>query len=142
MRLLENKYGVQIFVKQGGAQGDFSLVVRGAGIKVDRAVGEIEGLRSAPTARVEQVKPVPAAVQAGRSLEPAFFAVPSNGPMSPDTIYVTVQGKRIVPRSAHQKNYVESILKHDMVMAIGPAGTGKTFLAVACALRALQNGKG
>jgi phosphate starvation-inducible PhoH-like protein len=74
-------------------------------------------------------------------VEPAFFALPAKTPMSPDTVYVTVQGKRIVPRSAHQKNYVESVLSHDMVIAVGPAGTGKTFLAVACALRALQNGK-
>jgi phosphate starvation-inducible PhoH-like protein len=44
----------------------------------------------------------------------------------------------IVARSAGQKNYVEAIDKHDIVFGIGPAGTGKTYLAVAMAVSALK----
>lgn len=44
----------------------------------------------------------------------------------------------IVARSAGQKNYVEAIEKHDIVFGIGPAGTGKTYLAVAMAVAALK----
>ncbi len=44
----------------------------------------------------------------------------------------------IVARSAGQRNYVEAILKHDIVFGIGPAGTGKTYLAVAMAVSALK----
>ena len=44
----------------------------------------------------------------------------------------------IVPRSAGQKSYVEAIEKHDIVFGIGPAGTGKTYLAVAMAVAALK----
>ena len=44
----------------------------------------------------------------------------------------------IVARSAGQRNYVEAIQKHDVVFGIGPAGTGKTYLAVAMAVSALK----
>ena len=46
--------------------------------------------------------------------------------------------KVIVPRSAHQRLYVEAIQKSDMIFGIGPAGTGKTYLAVAQAVSQLM----
>lgn len=49
------------------------------------------------------------------------------------------KGVAIKPKSAGQRKYVESIKKHDVVFCIGPAGTGKTYLAVALALSALKN---
>src|SRR5437016_1038766 len=49
-------------------------------------------------------------------------------------------GKRVVqPKSLNQRRYIEAIEKHDMVFGIGPAGTGKTYLAVAMAISALMN---
>jgi phosphate starvation-inducible PhoH-like protein len=45
----------------------------------------------------------------------------------------------VIPKSITQRNYVEAIQKHDIVICIGPAGTGKTYLAVACAVDALQS---
>jgi phosphate starvation-inducible PhoH-like protein len=48
-------------------------------------------------------------------------------------------GRRTVqPKSANQRRYLEAIENHDMVFGIGPAGTGKTYLAVAMAISALQ----
>ncbi|MBM89538.1 MAG: PhoH family protein [Gammaproteobacteria bacterium] len=47
----------------------------------------------------------------------------------------------IKPRSKHQKQYVKGIRDHDINFGIGPAGTGKTFLAVACAVEALVKEK-
>src|SRR3982751_3039227 len=44
----------------------------------------------------------------------------------------------VVPRSAGQRQYIEAIQKHDVVFGIGPAGTGKTYLAVAMAVAALK----
>jgi phosphate starvation-inducible PhoH-like protein len=44
-------------------------------------------------------------------------------------------------RTAHQVEYIESILAHDVTFGIGPAGTGKTYLAVACAVDALERDK-
>src|SRR2546430_6013328 len=49
-------------------------------------------------------------------------------------------GKRVVqPKSLNQRRYIEAIEKNDMVFGIGPAGTGKTYLAVAMAVAALVN---
>jgi phosphate starvation-inducible PhoH-like protein len=46
-------------------------------------------------------------------------------------------GRTVQPKSANQRRYLEAIEKHDMVFGIGPAGTGKTYLAVAMAISAL-----
>jgi phosphate starvation-inducible protein PhoH and related proteins len=49
-------------------------------------------------------------------------------------------GRRTVqPKSPNQRRYLEAIEKHDMVFGVGPAGTGKTYLAVAMAISALLN---
>jgi len=48
-------------------------------------------------------------------------------------------GKPIIPRSENQKKLVEQYKKDDMLFAVGPAGTGKTYLAIALAVRALKN---
>ena len=45
----------------------------------------------------------------------------------------------IVPRTAGQKNYVQMVSRDDIVFSVGPAGTGKTFIAVAFAVAALEN---
>jgi phosphate starvation-inducible PhoH-like protein len=51
-------------------------------------------------------------------------------------------GKRQVqPKSMNQRRYLDAIEQHDMIFAIGPAGTGKTYLAVAMAVSALNNKK-
>ncbi|MCK5505163.1 MAG: PhoH family protein [Thermodesulfovibrionia bacterium] len=52
-------------------------------------------------------------------------------------IPVSSKKKFIVPRSETQKKYIEAIKKFDMVIGIGPAGTGKTYLAMAMAINAL-----
>jgi phosphate starvation-inducible protein PhoH and related proteins len=44
-------------------------------------------------------------------------------------------------RTPHQVQYIENILAHDLTLGIGPAGTGKTYLAVACAVDALERDK-
>lgn len=50
-----------------------------------------------------------------------------------------VGGKRIKAKTFNQRNLVKAVNEKDMVFAIGPAGTGKTYTAVACAVRALKN---
>jgi len=56
-------------------------------------------------------------------------------------VYTAFNGKTIVPISANQKKYIEAIKKYDLVFGIGPAGTGKTYLAVASALLMLESGR-
>jgi phosphate starvation-inducible PhoH-like protein len=59
--------------------------------------------------------------------------------VSAPPIDVVNAAKRISPRTPGQARYVESIRKHDITFAIGPAGTGKTYLAVALAVEALKH---
>lgn len=54
-------------------------------------------------------------------------------------IQISAKKPPIVPKTLQQKNYVESIKTHDLIFGVGPAGTGKTFLAMAMAVAALKN---
>ena len=57
------------------------------------------------------------------------------------TIFKTVRNKPITPRNLAQKEYAEASLKNDILFAIGPAGTGKTYLAMAMAMAAFSRGE-
>jgi len=56
-----------------------------------------------------------------------------------DTVYISAMKRRISPKSLNQKRYLEAMRSHDIVFGIGPAGTGKTYLAMAMAVAALMN---
>jgi phosphate starvation-inducible PhoH-like protein len=56
-------------------------------------------------------------------------------------IYVSPRGKEIAPKTTNQRLYVEAIANHDLTFGIGPAGTGKTYLAMAMAVADLFRGK-
>jgi len=58
-------------------------------------------------------------------------------PETEKTLLIKAPKGSIKPRSRHQRDYVRSIQRHDINFGIGPAGTGKTYLAVACAVEAL-----
>jgi phosphate starvation-inducible PhoH-like protein len=53
-----------------------------------------------------------------------------------DTIYVSFRKRNIAPKGLAQKRYIDSIRNYDIVIGIGPAGTGKTYLAMAAAVSA------
>ncbi|HHT9119836.1 MAG TPA: PhoH family protein [Candidatus Hypogeohydataceae bacterium YC41] len=59
----------------------------------------------------------------------------------PEGPEVIIKGVSVRPRTEGQAKYVEAILNNDLVFCIGPAGTGKTYLAVAVALSALRTGQ-
>ncbi|MGV8145635.1 MAG: PhoH family protein [Alkaliphilus sp.] len=56
-----------------------------------------------------------------------------------DIVFVTEKGKPIKPMTIGHNEYIETIKSKDLTLAIGPAGTGKTYLAVAMAVKALRN---
>lgn len=56
-----------------------------------------------------------------------------------EVICITSSGKSIKPKTLGQKRYLDSIKKNDIVFGIGPAGTGKTYLAMAMAVQAFKN---
>jgi len=100
---------------------DNRLVLRGKAADLDAAVREIENLRrggSLPEKRSESEIGNPG-----------------------DSFYTSHKGKKISPASLAQKKYIESMIKNPVTIASGPAGTGKTFLAVACALKFLEGGR-
>jgi phosphate starvation-inducible PhoH-like protein len=57
-----------------------------------------------------------------------------------DTVFVTSKKRSIAPKTFAQKQYIEAMRKFDIVFGIGPAGTGKTYLAMAMAVSALSKG--
>lgn len=81
----------------------------------------------------------------GRLTENAVMGIMESGAGSPDAEVsdeILVHGRNgllIKARTPNQQRLVRSVYEHDMVFAIGPAGTGKTYTAVAMAVRALKN---
>ena len=81
----------------------------------------------------------------GRLTENAIMGIMESGGTSPESEVsdeVLVHGRNgllIKARTPNQQRLVRSVYEHDMVFAIGPAGTGKTYTAVAMAVRALKN---
>lgn len=59
--------------------------------------------------------------------------------ISQQVVLITARGKTIKPRTYNQAQYIKAIKNHDLVFGIGPAGTGKTYLAVVMAVAALKN---
>ncbi len=57
-----------------------------------------------------------------------------------DTVYITSKKRHVIPKSLAQKEYIDAIRTSDMVFGIGPAGTGKTYLAMAMAVASLSKG--
>jgi len=57
----------------------------------------------------------------------------------PDTLFRSQRGREVRPKTAGQRAFVDSIASNTLTFGIGPAGTGKTFLAVVMAVRALRN---
>jgi phosphate starvation-inducible PhoH-like protein len=74
----------------------------------------------------------------GRSIDIIKTAETSPSAVLGDTVVVTHTGKAIRPKTVGQKRYVDTIRGNTIVFGIGPAGSGKTYLAVAMAIRALK----
>jgi phosphate starvation-inducible PhoH-like protein len=120
-RLIHERHGVTL-VSRGGLLRLVGDRERIAAVRVilDDVLGRLRGGQEVDPASIEER--VLAAAEDGREEE-----APS--PM------------RVKPRTPGQQRYVEAIRSHGITFAIGPAGTGKTFLAVAMAVEALQRGE-
>jgi phosphate starvation-inducible PhoH-like protein len=116
---LEDRYGVRLT-----ARGDV-LTVDGPTHKVQHVSTLLEEM----IACMRKGEPVD-------SLDPVLIKVPDS---PEDSRVVLVTKKNLIrPRSRTQADYVDGIGEFDIVFGIGPAGTGKTYLAVACAVAALK----
>ena len=82
--------------------------------------------------------------QAARPITPAMVQLMLAGdgyaPLPDDDAQLTTRRSDLRTRSANQGAYLQAIASHDITLGVGPAGTGKTWLAVACAVDALERG--
>jgi len=74
----------------------------------------------------------------GSETEPEAGALPELPPVDDMSLSLRTRRSDLRPRTPRQREYLNNILKHDITFGIGPAGTGKTWLAVACAIDALE----
>ena len=79
-----------------------------------------------------------ALVQSGAAADAPVAQASSSGGAASDAIVLRTRRSDLVGRTPNQRTYLRNILEHDITFGIGPAGTGKTFLAVACAVDALE----
>ncbi|HEX4047852.1 MAG TPA: PhoH family protein [Elusimicrobiota bacterium] len=128
LRELQRDFGVEIVVRQNASDGELQLNVRGASARVEKAVRRLREELDALRRR--------AAPAAPDGFEPINLDSPS---LPQDGLYRTHHGRVVRPRTPNQEKYTSAIAEHDLTFGVGPAGTGKTYLAVACALRALES---
>jgi len=77
----------------------------------------------------------------GMAAQPSLDGIINEEVAQPPRVMIRTRKKTIVPRSPVQTTYMEAINRDDMVFALGPAGTGKTYLAVAQAVAMLISGQ-
>jgi len=131
IRLLERELGVTVVSR------DSELKVSGEAEPVMHAVKVIQGLlglAGRKEAITEQnVRYIINLVKAGNEEH--------IGEIAKDVLCVTAKGKPIKAKTLGQKRYVDAIRKNTITLGIGPAGTGKTYLAVAAAVAAFRAGQ-
>ncbi|MBI2827481.1 MAG: PhoH family protein [Planctomycetia bacterium] len=110
---------------------DDQIRIQGPDTAVARATEVLEQLKSI-VHRQGSLEPD----EVTRVLSDVTGEVPA--PAQPAAIEVLNAGRKVVPRTPGQARYVRAIAEHDIVLCIGPAGTGKTYLAVAMAVAALK----
>ncbi len=111
------------------------MVISGIKSEVNKSTKIIEGLlsviRKGHSLSLSQVK---YHIEMLKNNQPVDWKLLYN-----DVIYVFKKEKEIRPKTLGQKKFIDTVRKNDIVFVIGPAGTGKTYLAVAIALSALKN---
>jgi phosphate starvation-inducible PhoH-like protein len=130
---IENRLGVYIAARGNKVQ------IEGEASAIARAREVLTGLYNR---LVKGQELDPGAVEAviAMSAEPTLDGIIRNDVSQPPAVMIRTRKKTIVPRSATQIAYMEALAKSDIIFALGPAGTGKTYLAVAQAVQQLIGG--
>ncbi len=126
LRRLEDRLDCELYLRGNviTLDGDESSLADGQSM-VEELIGLIENGEDLEPQTVDAVS---GAIEGG--VEPAA--------MLGDSVWQH-RGTKIAPRTPNQKRYVDSIREHTVTFGVGPAGTGKTFLAVAMAVAALES---
>jgi phosphate starvation-inducible PhoH-like protein len=130
---IENRLGVYI-----AARGN-KLQIEGEAEATARTREVLTGLYN----RVQTGQEIDAGVVdavIAMSSEPTLDGIIRHDVATPPSIMIRTRKKTIVPRSATQVTYMEELARQDVIFALGPAGTGKTYLAVAQAVSQLITG--
>ena len=130
---IEQRLGVHIAARGNRVQ------IEGDADSAARAREVLVGLYN----RLDQGNDVDAeAVEAvlGMAVQPNLDGIINEEVASPPRVMIRTRKKTIVPRSTTQTAYMEALSRDDMIFALGPAGTGKTYLAVAQAVSQLITG--
>ncbi|HWV12652.1 MAG TPA: PhoH family protein [Sphingobium sp.] len=130
---IENRLGVYI-----AARGN-KLQIEGEAEAAARARDVMTGLYNRIAAGQEIDSGAVEAVIA-MSSEPTLDGIIRHDVAEPPKVMIRTRKKTIVPRSATQVTYMEALTRNDIIFALGPAGTGKTYLAVAQAVSQLITG--
>jgi phosphate starvation-inducible PhoH-like protein len=136
VKKIENRFSVRISnsALTSAADGDAIFVSGDRADRVDLACTVLEYLKrmllDGDSLSEQSVEYVLSAVEAGEAEDLTSLK---------DAVCVTMKGKPIRPKTVGQKRYVDAIRKNTVTLGIGPAGTGKTFLAVAMAVDALRS---
>ena len=129
LKLLEQRYHVQMICR-----GD-ELRIQGDGAAVELAAGAVTALlkmiAAGQAVTPQSIHYVSDMVDEGASGQLAELA-------DDDTVCLTAAGKPVHTRTVGQRSYVRAIAENTIVFGLGPAGTGKTYLAVAMAVRAFR----
>ena len=127
VRILKENLDVDIM------QRDNELILRGKDAKRAEAIFQelMEIISSGEKLDEQKINYVIALKDEGLSYE--------ESKVNKDIICFTHKGKPLRPKTLGQRKYVQSIRKRDIVFGIGPAGTGKTYIAVAMAVHAFKN---
>lgn len=134
IRMLENAFDVRISNRSGGGGDGDAVIINGDSDSVDMAARALEYLKhmvgEGETLSEQSVEYVIGLVRDNLAEASESFG---------DVICITNRGKPVKAKTVGQKKYVKCIKDNTVVLGLGPAGTGKTFLAVAMATEALRN---
>ena len=131
---LESEFSVRIYNRQDPSGIGDAILIEGADDNVAMAAEAVKYLKKIATLGEElsdqSVDYIIGMVSDGRTSELVGY--------DEDCLFVTAKGKPIKAKTVGQKKYIDLIKKNTVVLGVGPAGTGKTYLAVMMAVKALR----
>ena len=121
---------------------DVRIVPRGTELIVKGEAGKVSTFLSFINVLLKRLEHEKLSAKEVRDYAKDFLnTLEGNGDLREEAIFITHRRKPIVPKTSNQKRYVNAIRENDIVFGIGPAGTGKTYLAMAMALSHLKDQK-
>ncbi|MBR2865105.1 MAG: PhoH family protein [Elusimicrobiaceae bacterium] len=123
LKALEKEFKITVTISYDDENGDAELSLNGLHSRVDKAYAKIQ-----KNLDILRVPPAPNA------------SAEEKVPFAGGVVFRPAHASPVKLRTQNQNEYIKLIWDRDLIICTGPAGTGKTFLAAACALRALQLG--